>query len=438
MNRRLKSAEGGKPAILGGTPIRKMGFAPHPVMGAEETSRVMKVLSSGQLSGFIANASAAFAGGGEVRELERLFCRYLDVPHAVAMNSATSALHAALLAAGVGPGDEVIVPPYTMSASASAIIMCGAVPVFCDVEADYYCLDPAQIEKCITRRTRAILVVHLFGHAADMTRILRIARRHRLRVVEDCAQAPGALWRKRYVGTLGDIGVFSLNQHKTITTGEGGVAVTRHPKLALKMQLVRNHGEVVADHLPQAAGMDVLGWNYRMTELHAAVAIGQFKRLDRLNGHRIRLAEYLNRRLNGLPGLRLPRTAAGAKHVYFVYPIRYDERAFGLPRPLLIRALSAEGIPFGAGYVRPIYLEPMYRRGRVFERSRFPFDFGRKTPARYPKGLCPRTEALHAKGLILTALCRYPLTTRDMQDVVDAFHKIHAWAPEILRAQSPK
>ncbi len=421
-----------KPAILGGPKARTKPFPPHPVLGKEERNEVLSVLETGQLSGFIAKPGDAFLGGPKVKALEALFNERFGSRHAVAMNSATSALHAALFAVGVEPGDEVIVPPYTMSASASAIVMCGGIPVFSDIEELFCCLDSRKIEERITPRTKAILVVHLFGGPADMDPILALAKRQKLKVVEDCAQAPGALYKGRPVGTLGDVGVFSFNQHKTITTGEGGVAVTNDARLALKMQLVRNHGEVVADHMEAAKDVPCLGWNYRMTELEAAVGCAQFRKLDRLTTHRVQLADYLTHKLSVFPALTLPKPRKGTTHVYFTYPVRYDEVKAGLSRDFFVKALAAEGIPVGAGYVRPIYLEPMYRNRRIFANSRFPFDLQTGPNLRnYEKGSCPVTERLHDKELFMTGLCRHPLTTRDMDDVARAFEKTFASASAI-------
>lgn len=419
-------------AILGGTPIRNKPFASHPVLGAEEKKQVLSVLKTGVLSGFVAKAGDYFFGGPKVRELESLFLKYFSIEHAVAMNSATSALHAALLAVGIEPGDEVLVPPYTMSASASAIVMCGALPVFVDIDPEYFCMDPKKAEALVSPRTKAMLVVHLFGHPADMDGLAEVAKRHNLKIIEDCAQSPGASTHGRYVGTLGNVGVFSLNQHKTITTGEGGVAVTRDAELALRMQLIRNHGEVVCDHIPEARDIPCLGWNYRMTELEASVGIAQFKKLNKLTKHRIMLAEYLTRQLSKISGLGLPRAKSGCSHVYFTYPIRYNAKKTGLPRELFVRALAAEGIGFAGGYVRPIYLEPMYQKKRIFKNSSFPFNL--LSPDReenYQKGSCPVAECFYEKELVMTGLCRYPLTRRDMGDISNAIQKVLSQAKRL-------
>lgn len=394
-------------ALLGGKKIRNKPFHTLPIIGKEEYTLVKKVLDSRLLSGFIAQPGERFLGGPMVRRLEELYCKYFNSNHAVAMNSATSALHAALAAVGAGAGDEVIVPPYTMSASATAILMQKAIPVFADIDEDIFCISPQQIEAKITSRTKAILVVHLFGQAAEMDEIKKIARKNRLFVIEDCAQAPGVLYKGRKVGTIGEIGVFSLNQHKIITCGEGGVAVTNNSELALRLQLVRNHGEVVTAKMGQKVFPDIIGCNYRLTEIDAAIAIAQFKRLDRLTGHRIRLAKHLTRKLKGLIGITPPKVLGQNKHVYFVYPVKFNQKEAGVSRALFIKALTAEGIPCSGGYVRPIYLEPVFKR----------------RPG-HKKGNCPVTERMHYKELIILPVSRSPHTIKDMDMVADAFKKV--------------
>ncbi len=423
-----------KLALLGGPKVRTKPFPKHPVIGAEEKKGVLEVLKSGVLSGFIAKAGDSFLGGPKVKAFEKLLRDYFGVPYAMAINSATAGLHAALAAGGVGPGDEVIVPPYTMSASASAVLMANAVPRFVDIRNDIFCLDPVQVEKNITPRAKAIVAVHLFGHPAPMDEILAIAKKRKLFVVEDCAQAPGAIYKGKLAGTLGDAGVFSLNQHKTITTGEGGWVLTRRAEVALKVQLVRNHGEAVVEDLKCEDIVNTLGWNYRMTELEAAVAIGQFNRLDRLTRHRQKLADYLSKNLKGLPGLRLPVTLPRCAHTYFVYPIQYDASLTGIPRDLFIKALTAEGIPFGQGYVKPLYLAPLYQKQICYGNAGWPFTSIPETERpRYSKGLCPVTEELHEKTLIHTNVCSYPATIADMRDVVTAVKKVLQLGPSAFR-----
>ncbi len=412
-------------ALLGGPPVREGPYPKHPVIGEEERSAIAEVLDSGPLSGFIASPGEAFRGGPKVKALERAFQEYFGVAHAVAMNSATSCLHAAMAALGCGPGDEVIVTPYTMSASAAAILMCNAVPVFADIEPRCFNLDPAAVERAITSRTKAIMLVHLFGHPAEMNRLLTIAREHQLPVIEDASQAPAARYRGALAGTLADIGVFSLNQNKTITCGEGGVSVTNDANLAERMRLVRNHGECIVEDAPGLDLTNMLGWNYRPTELDAAVALAQFRKLDRLTEHRVRLAEHLTSKLAGFPGLVLPLTASDSTHVYFVYTLRFDAAVWGIHRDAFVRAITAEGIPFSAGYVKPLYWQPMYQRKQLYGSVGCPFLCPHyKGDVQYAPGLCPVTERMHRDEVMLTPICRYPLTESDIDAAVIAFEKI--------------
>lgn len=234
-----------KLAIKGGKKIRTQKFLSSNTISKEEQAAANRVLKSGILSRFLGTWHEDFYGGPEVRAFEKEWAKYFKVKHAIAVNSATSGLFCAIGASGVGPGDEVIVSPYTMGASAIAPLIYNAIPVFADIEKDYFCVSPESIEKNITKRTKAIVAVDIFGQAYDANKINKIAKKHNLIVIEDCAQAPGASYKGKLTGTLGDIGIYSLNYHKHIHTGEGGVVVTNDDKLADKIRLIRNHAEVV-------------------------------------------------------------------------------------------------------------------------------------------------------------------------------------------------
>ena len=261
-----------KLAINGGKPLRTKPFPSYVSIGEEEKRAVLEVLESTVLSKFLGTWSADFYGGPRVQKLEQEWAEYFRVKHAVSVNSATSGLYAAVGAAGVGPGDEVIVSPYTMTASATAPLVYGAIPVFADIDPDIFCITPEAIRRCITPYTRAIIAVDLFGHPADMDEIIEVARQHNLMVIEDAAQAPGALYKGRYAGTLGDMGVFSLNYHKTVHCGEGGIVVTNDDNLAERVRLIRNHAEVVVKDKGVQNIVNMVGFNYRMTEIEAAIA----------------------------------------------------------------------------------------------------------------------------------------------------------------------
>jgi dTDP-4-amino-4,6-dideoxygalactose transaminase len=414
-----------KLAIRGGAPIRKKPFPPYKTIGKEEKRAVMEVLDSGVLSNYLGTWSEEFYGGPRVRKLEREWADYFGVKHAVSVNSATSGLYAAVGAAGAGPGDEVIVSPYSMSASATGALVYGAIPVFADIGDDIFCITPQSIRNCITPYTKAIIVVDLFGHPADMDEIMEIATTHHLLVIEDAAQAPGALYRGRFAGTLAHMGVFSLNYHKTIHCGEGGVVVTNDDRLAERLQLIRNHGEVVVKDKGTEDLVNLIGFNYRMTEIEAAIGREQLRKLERLLVPRIEAADYLSERLRSLPGIIPPVVRPDVRHGYYVYALRYDTDRIGIPRGQFVSALKAEGIPMVEGYVEPIYLEPAYQWRVGFGRDGFPFTFpSYRGQVNYDRGLCQVTERMHYRELMYTNVCHAGVEECDLRDVVDAFIKV--------------
>ena len=408
-----------KLALLGGEKTRDMPFPPHPIIGEEEKKAVMAVLDKGRLSTFIAAPGEDFLGGEKVRELERLFCEYHNTKYAVAFNSATAALHAAVVACGVQPGEEIITTPYTFTSTATCAFMANAVPVFADVKPDTFNINPLEIKKNISPSTKAIIPVHLFGNPADMKEIMAIARENNLKVIEDAAQAPGAKYQNKLVGTIGDCGVFSLTENKNITSGEGGVLITDDEEIAEIARLIRNHGEaVIAGQKSRTYKSVILGWNYRMTEVDAAIGIEQFKKLDYFTEERNKLADYLTKNLQKIEGLSTPKVPEDNYHAYYVYAILYDKEKIGIDRDLFVEALNAEGIPFGAGYVKPLYYSPIYHENKPFIYRYY------KGNARYSPGLCPVTEKLHNEDLMTTLLTRPPATFEDMDDIISAIEKI--------------
>jgi dTDP-4-amino-4,6-dideoxygalactose transaminase len=416
-----------KLALHGGKPVRTALFPHSCTTGEEEIQAVTEVLKTGLLSGFLGSPSPEFYGGPMVKKLEKAWSEKFQVKHSVSCNSATSALIMAIGAAAVGPGDEVIVSPYTMSATATSIIFYGGIPVFADIEPDYFCLDPESIRERITSRTKAILTTNIHGQSSDMEKIVSIAKEHQLLVIEDCAQAPGAKLQEKFAGTIGDIGIYSLNRHKNIQCGEGGIAVTNDDELALRMQLIRNHGENLVDK-PGYAPMslvNMLGFNFRMTEIEAAIAFEQLKKLDTLNQHRINLAEFLNEKMNFFPGLTMPAVRDGATHVYYMHVMLYDEQETGVSRNKFIEAVRAEGIPIWGGYLKPLYLEPLYQQQTAIGDQGFPF-IGGHYPGivNYRQGLCPVAEELFEKKTIINPYVYPPLTICDMQDIVKGIEKV--------------
>jgi len=412
-------------AINGGRPVRDTPFPDYVTIGEEEKRAVIEVLDGKVLSQFLGTWSPDFYGGRRVQALERAWESYFGVKHAVSVNSATSGLYAAVGAAGVGPGDEVIVSPYTMSASATAALVYGAIPVFADIDQDTFCLSPQSIRSLITPYTKAIIVVDIFGHPAAMNEIMDIAKEHNIVVIEDAAQAPGAKYHGRYAGTLAHMGVFSLNYHKTIHCGEGGIVVTDDADLAERLQLIRNHGEAVVKGKGVNNIVNMVGFNYRMTEIEAAIASEQLKKLENLVQKRNDAADFLGEKLLKFPGITPPKVMPSIKHGYYVYPIRYDSEKIGIPRDVFVAAVNAEGIPFAAGYVEPLYLQPMYQKRIAFGYDGFPFTYsGYKGKVSYERGICPVTERMHYHELIYTNVCHANTTESDLEDVITAIDKV--------------
>jgi dTDP-4-amino-4,6-dideoxygalactose transaminase len=419
-----------KLAINGGKPIRSKLFPAYNTIGEEEKKAVINVLNSGNLSQFLGAWHKDFYGGPKVQQFEKNWAEMFSTKYAITVNSNTSGLFTAIGACGIKPGDEVIVSPYTMSASALAPVIYGAVPVFADVDYDNFGLNPESIEKCITPRTKAILVVHIFGNPAKMDEIMAIAKKHNLLVIEDCAQAPMAKYKGKLVGTIGDIGVFSLNYHKHIHTGEGGVIVTNNDYLAERIYLIRNHGENIVEPKGTKDIFNTHGYNFRMTELEAAIGIEQLKKLPTLLDERLKNASYLADEIGKIQGLIPPVIQENTTHVYYVQPFKFKKEIIGIDRNTFITAIKAE-IPsaelredtplIGAGYVKPLYLQPIYQKRATscsFNCEKY------KGNVSYNKGICPVAELLHFEELFTHEFMRPGMSINDMNDVIAAFHKV--------------
>ena len=294
--------------------------------------------------------------------------------------------------------------------------------MFADIEAQTFCLDPAKVAALVSPRTKAIIAVNLFGHPAPLAELRALADKHGISLVEDNAQGILARESGRYAGTIGHIGVFSLNVHKHIQAGEGGICTTDDPALALRLQAIRNHGENVVN----AAGItdltNMVGFNFRMTELSAAVGLAQLEKVEDLVAGRQALARDLSAGLTGLPGVTPPEVRAGCEHVYYVLALRIDEGALGLSRDLFVKAVEAEGIPLYAGYINPLYRLPMFQQRIAIGGGGFPFSLD---PGRtYADGLCPVTERMHDEQFVGYEICAYDPTPEQVAQMVAGVRKV--------------
>jgi perosamine synthetase len=296
--------------------------------------------------------------GRFVGEFEKLFAGYCGVKYGVTTTSGTSALHLALACLGIGPGDEVIVPTLSFIATANPVTYCGAKPVFVDSLPDTWNLDPAKVKNAVTRKTRAIIAVHLYGHPASMDELMTIANKHGLHVIEDACEAHGGEYRGAKVGSLGAIGCFSFYGNKIITTGEGGMLVTNNRWVAERAQVLRDHGMSTKRKYWHAH----IGFNYRMTNLQAALGVAQMERIEHVVERKRRNARIYNSLLEGVRGITLPREAPWAKHVYWLYTVLIDDR-FKSSRSQVMKELSRRGIETRPVFY-PITNMPPYRNGR--------------------------------------------------------------------------
>jgi len=402
-------------AINGGEKIRTKPWPRWPVWDEREIKALEEVVRSGHW-GRLYEAS-------KVEQFEKAFAAYQDAEFGIAVTSGTAALTIGLKAAGIDVGDEVIVPGYTFIATATCVLQNNAVPIFVDVELDTINIDPAAIEAAITARTRAIIPVHWNGRAADMDRILDIANRNNLVVLEDACHGWGATWKDRKVGAIGDLGAVSFQASKHITAGEGGIVLTNDEELAAKAFSYHHIGRIPGRPFYEH---HFVGWNFRMTEFDAAVLLVQLERLEEQAQRREENASLLDEQLGQIQGVRpLRREPYMTRISWHSYSFLYDEQAFGgVPRAKFLQALGAEGIPAGGGYSHPLYKNPLFterRFGRIAELVDFPD---------YRAVCCPNCERLCHEKVSISQQCLLG-TREDMRDIVRAIEKLSKHLDEL-------
>lgn len=409
-------------AIRGGTPLRTTPLPKRTPFGDREIELVTEAIRSQNLFG---------PGSQIVLELEQRFAALYGVPHAAASSSGTASIHVAVGTVNPEPGDEIITAPITDLGSVVPIIYQTAIPVFADID-ETYNMDPADIERKITARTRAILVVHLFGNPANMDAIMAIARRHQIPVIEDCSQAHLTTYRGRLCGTIGDIGAFSLQQSKHMTTGDGGITITSRDDWAERMHLFTDKGWTRKPGWGPRT-YTLLAPNYRMTALQAAIGVAQTDKVASVVARRNRLGNRLTSLIRDIPGLRPAPVTEGGTHNYWLYPLRVDNWK---PRTFA-DALTAEGIPAGGGYIgKPIYLcAEALCHFETFGQSGFPFtsSYVRERPT-YDESLCPRAQ--EALDHMVTLGIHENYTDRDIDDIGAAIQKVaELLAPDAAEAR---
>lgn len=349
-------------ALFGGDPVRVKPFASWPAFDEREERYALEVIRSGRwwqyTLGEAVDAGASSSSPSKVAEFQRRFADAQGARFGIACASGTAALEVALRAMGVGPGDEVIVPPYTFVATAAAPLLIGATPVFCDIQLETLNMSPERFEQAITPRTRAVIPVHFAGLAAGMDAILDIAKRHGIAVVEDAAHGHGGTWKGQGLGSIGAAGIFSFQASKNMTAGEGGLITTNDEDLAEICESLiwggRHAGQPWYTHYR-------LGWNYRLTEFQGAILLAQLERLAEQTARRRANAGYLTDRLRGIPGIRLLETPDSATgHAHHIFAFGVEAKEFGLTREQFLEGLQAEGIPASGGYAHSLFRNPMF------------------------------------------------------------------------------
>jgi perosamine synthetase len=394
------------PAIAGGTPAKIGPYAREQRYGEAELVQLREALEQNTLF---------YSQGRKVKEMEAAFAALIGAKYAIACSSGTAAIHAAMMAAGISPGEEVILAPITDMGSVIPILWQGGVPVFADVDPHTYEISPESVEERLTERTRAVLAIHLWGNSCDLNALREICDRRGLTLIEDAAQAHGCTYDGKPVGTVGEMGCFSLNEFKHIACGDGGVVVTDDEHLA---HILRLSTDKCYDRSAGASARNAtfLAANYRMTELQGAVALAQLGKLENIVERRRAIGDAMASRLAGIPGVSLPRVTEGCNPSWWFYMLRVDGDA-----DHFAEALQDEGLPAYAHYIgRPIYEYPLFAQHSAFARGVHPF-----AAFDYHRGLCPQAEAVLDSAVIVAINEAY--TQADLDETITGISKVARW-----------
>ncbi len=398
-----------KLALLGGKPIRSKPFCSWPVFGKQEEAALLRTLRGGKWGKL---------AGQEVARFENRFAAMHGCKHGLGVVNGTVSLRIALMAAGIGAEDEVIVPAYTFLSTASAVVETNAIPVFADIDPETFNLDPQSVEKVVTRRTRAIIPVHFAGQPADMAALMVIAAKHGLVVIEDAAHAHGASWKSLPAGSIGHMASFSFQSSKNLTSGEGGMLTTNDEKLAEACRSIHNCGRI-----PSGAWYEhhVISGNYRLGEFQGALLNCQLNRLESQTKTRDRNGQRLASRIAQLPGVHpQKRTPECTRHSYHLFMLRLDAQQFGAPRDAVIEALRAEGIPCSGGYVLSLHNQPLFQN-KAFG----PFLPKASAKLNYGDVRCPNSDLICREQGVWLEQSLFLGSQSDMDDIARAFEKVH-------------
>ena len=409
--------------IKNNLPVIKKKFKRYNSIGKEELIAAKKVIKSGKLSEFLASYGKEFYGGKYVQLFEKKITKFYNVKYAVVLNSWTSGLVAAVGALDIEPGDEIIVTPWTMCATATAILHWNAIPVFVDINVDDFCINTKDLERKITSKTKAIITVDIFGRSSNIKKIKSKLQNKKIKIISDSAQSPYTFYNKKLAGTQTDIGGYSLNYHKHINTGEGGIIVTNNKYYADRVRLIRNHAEAVVEKMKFKHINNMIGHNFRMGEIEAAIGIQQLKKLKKLVKSRQKIASKISAGLKKLKGIITPKDTKSDTHSYYVYPIVLDLTKVKHSRKIIFDELIKEGVQgLTEGYI-VLHRLPMFRRKIAYGKKHFPWSINKKKYI-YKDGQCPVAEYLHDRSFLSLELCQFSLSDTDINLIIKAFQKV--------------
>ena len=390
-------------------------------IGKLEISVANKVLKSGKLSDFYGSKSPNFYGGKYVKKFEEDLSKFYNSKYAITVNSWTSGLVAIFGSLDLERGDEVILPPWTMTACMASILNWNLVPVFCDIEKNTFNIDPIEIEKKITKKTKAILAVDIFGHPVNVIEIKKICKKYNLKFILDSAQSPYSKYKGKFSSEYADVAGYSFNYHKHISTGEGGAIVTSDRKIARKLQLIRNHGEIVVEE-KEKHNHHILGFNFRLGELEAAIGIEQLKKLKKIVREKQALANYLNKYLTKFKGIITPMTMKHYTHSYYVYGMRLDRNKIKTSKKTIDNFLKSSQLPIATRY-QSLYKANILRNRKFLSR----IFKTKKDTDRYIKKNNPvnfkNNEDLNNYEYLGIGLCDYNFKKNDLKKIFDKLYQ---------------
>ena len=394
-------------------------------VGSLEANYVKKITKSGILSDYMGKAGKNFLGGEIVKKFEKKIENYFNVKYAITVNSWTSGLISIFGAIGLSPGDEVIMPNWTMSACAMSVIHWNAIPIFVDIEDKTFNIDPDKIEAKITNKTKAILVVDIFGHPADYKKLNRIAKKYKLKIISDSAQSIGSKYNNKFTGTFSLAGGYSFNCHKHINTGEGGVILTNSKKIATRARLIRNHAESSLNqkYTNKSELINMIGYNFRLGELESAIGICQLQKLKKIIELRRKFAFKLSQGLSNLKGLRLPIIKKNCTHSFYTYPIILKLDELKVSRSYICKLLRNEGVNISEGYVN-LHSLPIFKHKIGYGNKNFPWSLNGSKKYIYKDGDYPVSENLHKKSLIHLSMYTLDYKLKDIDNIIKCFQKV--------------